>query len=122
MLQLYWVTTEDHCEDWFIIAAGENEAAELHENLEGYDAGDATAEWVLDIPEGISAEKGWPPEETLTALGGYFHATGDIRVVEIAGRRFSEGLLESVLRTLDDDNFESDGFGRLNATKKNNPQ
>lgn len=118
MLKLYWVTTEDHGEDWFIIAASNHEAGELHENLEGYSAGDATSEKVLDIPIGIPTEKGWPSEDLLKALGAKFYLTGDARVVEIAGRLFSEGLLESVVRTLNDDIFESQNLDRLNGSKK----
>ncbi len=118
MLHLYWVTTEDHCEDWFIIAASECEAAALHESLEGYNTGEATAESVIDIPVNTYVEKGWPLEKDLKALGAKFYSTGAARVVEISGRRFSEGLLESVVRTLDDDSFELLGQGRVNATEK----
>ena len=28
-MKLYWVTTEDHCEDWFILASSAKEAANL---------------------------------------------------------------------------------------------
>ena len=53
-MRLYWATTEDHSEDWFIVAGSAAEAAKFHEHLEGYDDGDAEAEWVLDIPDGIA--------------------------------------------------------------------
>ena len=118
MMKLYWVTTEDHCEDWFIVAGSAKEAARLHENMEGYDAGDAKAEAVLDIPGKFSVEKGWPSEDMLEALGAKFIHDGSTRVVEIAGRKFCEGLLESTLRSLDDDVFESLGRGRINQTTK----
>lgn len=118
MMKLYWVTTEDHCEDWFIVAGNAKEAAKLHERMEGYDTGDATAEAVLDISEEISAEKGWPPEELLEALGAKFIYEGSARVVEISGRKYCEGLLESTIRSLDDDVFESLGQGRVNETTK----
>lgn len=117
-LQLYWATTEDHCEDWFIVASSTHEAARLHEHLEGYDDGDAIAELVLDIPGNITLEKGWPEEELLETLGGRFINRELPRVVEINGRKFSEGLLESTLRSLDDDVFESMGQGRVNETIK----
>ena len=35
-MELYWVTTEDHGEDWFIVAISSKEAAKLHEDMEGY--------------------------------------------------------------------------------------
>lgn len=118
MMQLYWATTEDHSEDWFIVASSVEEAAMLHEQMEGYDDGDATAELVLDIPEDITVEKGWPEEELLEALGGKFITRDASRVVEIAGRKYSEGLLEETLRSLDDDVFEAQGQGRVNETVK----
>ena len=118
MMQLYWATTEDHNEDWFIVASNVREAARLHENMEGYDEGEATAELVLDIPENIIVEKGWPEEELLESLGAKFVERCSIRVVEIAGRKYCEGLLESTIRSLDDDVFESLGQGRVNETVK----
>ena len=118
MMQLYWATTEDHCEDWFIVASSTTEAARLHERMEGYDTGDAMAEVVIDIPEGVFAEAGWPPEELLETLGAKFVLGGSARVVEIGGRKFCEGLLESTIRSLDDDVFESLGQGRVNETVK----
>jgi len=47
-MNLYWVTTEDHAEDWFIVANNPQEAATFHEEMEGYDPGDATAEMILE--------------------------------------------------------------------------
>ena len=37
---LYWVTTDDHGEDWFVIAGSQEEAVRFHEQEEGYDPGD----------------------------------------------------------------------------------
>ncbi len=86
--------------------------------MEGYNTGEATAELVINIPVDTHVEKGWPLEKDFKALGAKFYLTGVARVVEISGRRFSEGLLELVVRTLDDDSFESLGQDRVNATEK----
>ena len=51
-----WVTTEDHEEDWFIIASNPEEAARYDEDAEGYDIGEAMGESVLEIPENMSVE------------------------------------------------------------------
>ena len=115
---LYWVTTEDHCEDWFIIASSVKEATQFHDNMEGYDSGDAMAERILDIPENISTDAGWPSEQNLKVLGAKFIFDGSTRVVEISGRKFCEGLLEATIRSIDDDVFESMGQGRINETTK----
>ena len=118
LMKLYWVTTEDHDEDWFVVAESSREAARFFEDFEGYDPGDAVAEAVLDIPGDVRAEMGWPPDELLEALGASALTSDGTRVVEIGGRRFAEGLLEETLRSLDDDLFEASGKDRINRTDK----
>ena len=117
-MNLYWVTTEDHEEDWFIVAKNAKQAAALHEDQEGYDYGDATAEMVVKIPDDIKVQLGWPPDEVLKSCGATILVNGLARVVEIAGRRFCEGLMESILRSIDDDILEAHGKGRPNKTEK----
>ena len=117
-MKLYWVTTEDHAEDWFVVATCSEEAAKFHQDMEGYNPGDAIAEAILDIPESVPAETGWPSDEVLLAVGAKFIADSPSRVVEIAGRKFCEGLMEETIRSLNDDVFESIGQGRINKTKK----
>lgn len=117
-LKLYWVTTPDHHEDWFIVANSRKQAEVFHEQYEGYLEGDATAEKILVIPKNVPAEKGWPTEDVLLALGAKFLENGSARVVEINDRKFCEGLLEETIRSLSDDIFEAQGEGRLNETEK----
>ncbi len=117
-MNLYWVTTEDHHEDWFIIASSPEEACKFHENNEGYNPGDAKAEKVLSIPSAISMETGWPSEELLIQLGGKHIRKDNGRVVEINGRKFSEGMLQSLIDEICDDTFEACGDERFNKTKK----
>ena len=117
-MNLYWVTTEDHAEDWFIVANSEEEAATFHEDAEGYDIGDATAEMILEIPKGIKADIGWPSDDVLRSCGANILAEEPARVVEIGNRKFCEGLMESTIRTLDDDKFEAAGEGRPNKTSR----
>ncbi len=117
-MKLYWVTTEDHDEDWFIVASSLKEASKYHEEMEGYDPGDATAEEILDLPENAPAEPGWPSKELLLAAGAKYLLDDEPRVVEIAGRKFCEGMLEATIREIRDDAFEERGDERLNKTKK----
>lgn len=120
--RLFWVTTGDHCEDWFVIAGNAKEAAEYFENFEGYDTGDASAEAILDIPEETPVETGWPSEDILEVLGATTVSDGFTRVIQINGRKFCEGLLEATIRMIDDDAFEASGQGRINQTKKEDTQ
>ena len=117
-MKLYWVTTEDHDEDWFVVASSAKEAARYHEKEEGYDTGDAEAEKVLDIPDIVPAEVGWPSHEFLVSIGATFLHDEQTRVVELAGRKFCEGMLASVINEVVDDEFEKRGDGRLNNTSK----
>lgn len=117
-MKLYWVTTQDHGEDWFIVATSQEEAAKYHENMEGYGQDEAEAEEVLDIPENVYAEIGWPSDKLLLDLGATFLSNDQSRVVEIAGRKFCEGLLEATINEINDDLFEQGGEERLNKTKK----
>lgn len=117
-MNLYWVTTEDHEEDWFVIANTAEEAAAFHEEYEGYDMGNAKAEMVQKIPAGISVRVGWPSNDFLQACGANILVDGLTRVVEIGGRKFCEGLMESTIRTMDDDIAEALGEGRPNETEK----
>lgn len=117
-MKLYWVTTDDHDEDWFIVASSSQSACKAHEDREGYNPGDARAEAIVEIPENVPAEPGWPSEELLRSLGAEVLHDGQPRVVEIDGRKFCEGMLESRLNEIVDDEFEARGQGRLNQTKK----
>jgi len=117
-MKLYWVTTEDHHEDWFIVASSKEEASRIHEEYEGYEPDDASSQEVLTIPENIQAESGWPSEELLFSIGANFICEEEPRVVEINGKRFVEGMLGAHITELSDDIFELLGEERLNKTKK----
>ena len=94
-MNLYWVTTGDHAEDWFIVANIPEEACIFHEENEAYDPGNATAKMIMKIPKAITTDIGWPSEEVLHSCGANILLEGHTRVVEIGDRRFCEGLLES---------------------------
>ena len=115
-MNLYWVVTEDHDEDWFIVAPNENEAVDYHECQEGYDPGEAQAEWICAIPGQV--DTGWPSHELLESLGATLIRVDTPRVVELGGRQFSEGMLEYQVRQVSDDMFEARGEPRLNRTER----
>ncbi len=109
-MKLFWVTTEDHHEDWFVIAESKVDAANFHELEEGYDDGDATATEILEIAENSEFTTGWPTEEMLIELGAVFIQNNQPRVVEIAGKKFCEGMLESIILELDNDIVKASEF------------
>jgi hypothetical protein len=121
-MKLFWVTTDDHDEDWFVVASSPKKAERFFENYEGYGPGYADAEEILDIPDNTSPEEGWASNELLLELGAIFIMKGDTRVVEIGGRRFIEGMLEAIVNEVTDDLFEMLRNERPNKTKKSKPQ
>jgi hypothetical protein len=81
---LYWCSTPDGDEDWFVVASSAREARRFHEDAEGYDVGDARAERIVALPaelhadggwkDGpagrVSGDAGWPTDGLLVACGG----------------------------------------------------
>ena len=94
-LKLYWVSTADHSEDWFIVARSAAQARRVHEGAEGYDPGDAEAEFVCRLPpEHQEAHAWYPSEEVLRACGAEFLPNPDgVDVVRIAGKVYAAGDL-----------------------------
>ncbi len=114
---LWWVMTEDQDEDWFVVAPDGETAENFFVNEEGYEEGDAWADFILWIPDDVEAEAGWPTHEFLVACGAKILREDTPRVVEIEGRRFCEGMLEHEICQLSDDVFEATGRGRPNKTE-----
>ncbi len=117
---LYWCTTDDHDEDWFMVARYRHQAARLFAGYEGYDHDMVTARRVLTLPASLQHPKsfGWPTRELLEGCGAVIRRWETPRVVELAGRLYSEGMLESLILERTDDQFERLGRGRPNRTTR----
>ena len=96
-MNLYWVSTHDQHEDWFIISETKKRAELFHELMEGYAKGEATATMVMPIPESIKAREGWPCSQQLIDLGAIFLSFQEsgTRIVEINGTIYKEGAMPS---------------------------
>ena len=90
--KLYWVETDDHSEDWFVMARTAREARRFHEDQEGYDPGDAVATRVKTL--GDEGRTGWPSHEELVGFGLTIVQSETPRLVEYMGVRYGEGTLE----------------------------
>jgi hypothetical protein len=119
-LELWWCWTEDHHEDWFVVAGHGFDAVRLFEEYEGYDEGDAQAESVLTLPEEYQDKRyvGWPSDELLVACGASILRSETPRVVEIRRVRYTEGMLEHQILKATDDLSERKGRGRPNRTQR----
>lgn len=81
---LYWCTTPDGDEDWFVVADSARIARRFHEDVEDYQRGEADAERVCALPPELLTPDGWrdgpngklrttacwPSDELLVACGG----------------------------------------------------
>ena len=56
---VYWCTTHDGDDDWFVVAQSAAEAASFHELSEGYRNGAAAAERVAPLPTHLCGSRGW---------------------------------------------------------------
>ena len=120
-VNLYWVTTDDHDEDWFILAKTTRAAESYHIRYEGYEPGDARAELILRT--GADPIPGPIPRhaqlEDLQKLGfEILNPDPNGRSVRRDGRTFLEGHLESMVAEARDDVHEATGKGRPWGTSR----
>ena len=121
LVNLYWITTDDHDEDWFILAKTARAAESYHIEYEGYEPGDARAELILRT--GANPIPGPIPRhaqlEDLQKLGfEILNPDPNGRCVRRDGRTFLEGHLESVVAKARDDVREATGKGRPWGTSR----
>jgi hypothetical protein len=121
-INLYWVTTLDHDEDWFIFARTSRLAASYHEHYQGYDTGDAKARLVIARVQLPKYEQGPPPCHAqiadLIALG--FEVVGGSRYqrsVRFKGELYVEGYMQALVIQASDKLREAQKTGRANSSK-----
>jgi hypothetical protein len=120
--KLYWYTTADGDEDWFVVSRGAREARRWVAAAEGYGTGDVEVELIAVLPPNLEGTgEGWPEQQVLLAMGARFLRHETPRVVLLGNRTFTEGMLDSkVLRARDDDR-QARGEGRPNRTPREEP-
>ena len=117
-VMLYWVSTADHDEDWFIFAKSKRSAAKFHVEYEGYGPGEAAAEPILAAPGTAGPFPRHAQIDDLAALGFEILKGGNHgRSVKYKDRTFVEGHLESLIAEIDDNNSEVAGEGRPRGTR-----
>ena len=101
-VKLYWVTTRDHDEDWFIFAESARSARAYHEDYEGYGKGDAHSRLIVSNVTLKEFMNGTPPCHAqfrdLFQIG--FQDAGTIpnrRRAGLNGEIFREGILEAII-------------------------
>jgi len=99
-VMLYWCTSADHAEDWFIFADNAQQARAYHEDYEGYGVGDSHSRLIVSDLGLTKFTNGEPPchaqMRELFALG--FEDAGSVpnqRCVRFEGKTYTEGIQES---------------------------
>jgi hypothetical protein len=118
---LYWVTTPDRDEDWFILAKTRRSAERFHERYEGYNPGDATAHLVRRNVDIQPLEHEVPPFHAqanhLAKLGAAtFEVAPGQRTVLLDGCLYVEGHMEGLVAIAQDNASELAGHGRPRNT------
>jgi len=101
-IKLYWVTTADHDEDWFIFAESARQARSYHEHYEGHAKGASRARLIVSDVTLKEFMNGTPPchaqFEDLVQIG--CQSSGSIsnrRRAGLNGEIFREGILEAII-------------------------
>ena len=116
-IKLYWCTTDDHDEDWFIFADSAKSARAYHEDYEDYGKGDAHSRLMVSDVRLTKFTNGEPPCHAqireLFALG--FEDAGSVpnqRSVRFEGKTYTEGIQESMAVTM----LENGGLQLMEAS------
>ena len=100
-VKLYWVTTDDHDEDWFIFADSARQARAYHEDYEGYDKGDAHSRLIVSNVTLKEFMNGTPPcharFEDLYQIGIEAGTIPGRRKGRFNGEIFRNGILEAII-------------------------
>jgi hypothetical protein len=101
-IKLYWVTSQDHNQDWFIFAESASAARAYHEQYEGYNQGDAQSRLIVSHVTLKEFMNGTPPcnaqFQDLYQIG--FEDAGTIKQRDKAGLNgeiFRDGILEAII-------------------------
>ena len=100
-IKLYWVTTPDHDEDWFIFADSLSSARAFHENYGGYGKGDAHTRLIVSDVTLKEFMNGTPPcharFEDLYQIGIEAGTIPGRRKGRFNGEIFRNGILEAII-------------------------
>ncbi len=104
--KLYWVSTSDHGEDWFIIANNTKTACKFHEECEGYNYGYAKAKEIMDVGKNYDKQRVYHAQLwMLVDLGFIILSEKPFRVVFKSGKTYRE-------RTTLDSVIENESIGK----------
>lgn len=98
--KVYWVTDFFNAEDWFIVSTNERTAKRFYAEYEGMDFSDTKSELIIENITDNFQETRHLQIEDLEKLGFEIIQKDVRRIVELNGRKFKEGKLDSDLKIL----------------------
>lgn len=120
-IKLYWVTTADHGEDWFIFAGSDLQARSYHEHYEGYGKGDARARLIVSNVTLKEFMNGAPPcharFEDLYQIGLEVGTTTGRRKGRFNREIFQDGILEAIIELGRQRQVLENGWAEQNEAK-----
>ena len=88
---VYWCTTREHREDWFVVASSAAEAARFHEAAEGERPGSVFADRLAPLPARLCGARGWfDPFDGLWTRGASWPSA---RLLELCGATITAGAV-----------------------------
>ena len=117
--KLYWVTTPQNEENWFVVAKSKSDAESFHDHGEGFLEGYSSAKLVTSISSEILKKlhttdiEDWPSHELLVELGFRFIEEDFPRIVSYKGQLYCEG--KSNLKILEEKVAEHCGLYVIKA-------
>jgi hypothetical protein len=117
---LYWVTTKDHDEDWFVVAKSDTAACSFREEYEGYSPGEARAKKICSVPAKYYEEESCHAQlDLLEDIGFTVISDSPVRVVRRDGKIYREGLVPyTTLFEIADEHGPGVYIIRVSGTKK----
>jgi len=94
---LYWVTTPQNEENWFVVASTKGNAESFHNHAEGFDKDYSSAKLICKIPLNLLKkhhkinDEDWPNHELLEELDFNLIESDFPRIVLFNGKLFHEG-------------------------------
>lgn len=94
-MNLYWVTSKDHSEDWFVVSDSSANACVFFANYEGFDleTDEIEALFVCLVPEEVGLDQtDHANQALLEACGGIVKEFDDHDLLKTLSREFLDGL------------------------------
>lgn len=84
-MNLYWLTSKDHSEDWFVVANSNTEASQFFADNQGFDleVDKVEAKFICELQKEVTPSPAYPSTEELKACGAVIKQFDDIDLLDV---------------------------------------